>query len=81
MADYNLPGMLLFPVDTTNREFSGKLLLALKALERRYEPINGSRTAIHANLPSLPKSIYLAKGARSGPAKKFPCWKCLGMSS
>ena len=78
MADHALPRTLLLPVETTNREFDGKLLLALKALELGYEPIIGSRTAMHAVLPSLPKSIYLAKGARSGSAKVFSLLEALG---
>ncbi len=78
MADHALPRTLLLPVETTNREFDGKLLLALKALERGYEPIIGSRTAMHAVLPSLPKSIYLAKGARSGSARVFSLLEALG---
>ena len=73
-----LPRTLLLPVETANREFDGKLLLALKALELGYEPIIGSRTAMHAVLPSLPKSIYLAKGARSGSAKVFSLLEALG---
>ena len=73
-----LPRTLLLPVETANREFDGKLLLALKALELGYEPIIGSRTAMHAVLPSLPKSIYLAKGARSGSAKIFSLLEALG---
>ena len=78
MAGQDLPRSLLLPVETTNREFDGKLLLALKALQRGYEPIIGSRTAMHAILPSLPKSIYLAKGARSGSAKVFSLLEALG---
>ena len=78
MAGHDLPRSLLLPVETTNREFDGKLLLALKALERGYEPIIGSRTAMHAVLPSLPKSIYLAKGARSGSARVFSLLEALG---
>ena len=75
---YDLPRSLLLPVETTNREFDGKLLLALKALELGYEPIIGSRTAMHAVLPSLPKSIYLAKGVRSGSARVFSLLEALG---
>ena len=78
MVTRDLPRTLLLPVETTNREFDGKLLLALKALELGYEPIIGSRTAIHAILPSLPKSIYLAKGARSGSARVFSLLEALG---
>ncbi len=78
MADHVLPRSLLLPVETTNREFDGKLLLALKALELGYEPIIGSRTAMHAVLPSLPRSIYLAKGARSGSARVFSLLEALG---
>lgn len=78
MLNRELPRTLLLPVETTNREFDGKLLLALKALELGYEPIIGSRTAMHAILPSLPKSIYLAKGARSGSARVFSLLEALG---
>ena len=78
MVNRKLPRTLLLPVETTNREFDGKLLLALKALEQGYEPIIGSRTAMHAILPALPQSIYLAKGARSGSARIFALLEALG---
>ena len=61
-----VPDTLLLPVETLNREFDGKLLLALCAAERGLKPIIGGRTAIHDRLPALPRSIYLSKGVRSG---------------
>lgn len=65
------PTTLLLPVETLNREFDGKLLLALAAAERGWKPIIGGRTRMHASLPSLPRSVYLAKGVRSGSRAIF----------
>jgi surface carbohydrate biosynthesis protein len=61
-----LPETIIIPVETLNREFDGKLLLALIAAERGYKPIIGGRTRLHRHLRSLPKSIYLSKGIRAG---------------
>jgi len=66
-----VPDTLLLPVETLNREFDGKLLLALFAAERGLKPIIGGRTAIHDRLPALPRSIYLSKGVRSGSRPIF----------
>ena len=57
---------LLLPVETMNREFDGKLLLALLAAERGFKAIIGGRTLMHAKLHQLPRSIYFSKGIRSG---------------
>lgn len=73
-----VPDTLLLPVETLNREFDGKLLLALCAAERGLTPIIGGRTAIHDRLPSLPRSIYLSKGVRSGNQMLFPIIEALG---
>lgn len=62
----SVPQSLLIPVETLNREFDAKLLLALKAAGRGYRPIIGGRTLVHQQLPKLPASIYLAKGIRTG---------------
>lgn len=78
MVTRGLPRTLLLPVETTNREFDGKLLLALKALDLGYDPIIGNKTAMHAVLPSLPKSIYLAKGARCASARTVSLLEALG---
>lgn len=61
-----LPNTLVIPVETLNREFDAKLLLALMAAERGLTPIFGSRTRLHDRLSELPRSIYLSKGIRSG---------------
>lgn len=66
-----LPDTLLLPVETLNREFDGKLLLGLFAVERGWKPIIGGRTTMHAELLSLPRSVYFAKGARSGSQEIF----------
>ncbi|WP_170984237.1 surface carbohydrate biosynthesis protein [Rhodoligotrophos defluvii] len=63
-----LPDSLLLPVETLNREFDGKLLLAMHAVQRGYHPVIGSRTQIHDQLTRFPPSIYLAKGIRTGNA-------------
>jgi surface carbohydrate biosynthesis protein len=61
-----VPETLLIPVETLNREFDAKLLLALKAAGSGLKPIIGGRTRIHDSLLALPPSIYLAKGIRTG---------------
>jgi surface carbohydrate biosynthesis protein len=61
-----LPEYLVIPVETLNREFDGKLLLALCAAERGMKPILGGRTAIHRHAAALPPSIYVSKGIRVG---------------
>ncbi|MGE0212712.1 MAG: surface carbohydrate biosynthesis protein [Parvibaculaceae bacterium] len=73
-----LPQTLLIPVETLNREFDAKLLLALKAAERGYSPIIGGRTLIHRHLPKLPRSIYLAKGIRTGNRLMMSILESLG---
>ena len=60
------PEHLVIPVETLNREFDGKLLLALCAAERGFRPIFGGRTSLHRRASSLPTSIYVSKGIRVG---------------
>lgn len=67
----SVPDTLILPIETLNREFDGKLLVALAAAERGLKPIIGGRAAIHDNLPSLPRSTYLSKGVRSGSRAIF----------
>ena len=61
-----LPDHVVIPVETLNREFDGKLLLALCAHERGFRPIIGGRTEIHRRISDLPSSIYVSKGIRIG---------------
>ena len=61
-----LPKSLLIPVETLNREFDAKLLLALVALAKGFAPIIGNRRTMHDHLHKLPASIYFAKGIRTG---------------
>ena len=60
------PDTIIIPVETLNREFDGKLLLALTAAECGYRPIIGGRTRLHRHIGELPASIYLSKGIRTG---------------
>jgi surface carbohydrate biosynthesis protein len=69
---------LLIPVETLNREFDGKLLFALMAAERGWRPIVGGRTAMHQRLSSLPRSVYVAKGVRSGSRLIFSLLEKMG---
>jgi surface carbohydrate biosynthesis protein len=69
---------LLLPVETTSREFDGKLLLALFAAERGMRPIIGGRGAMHNHLHELPRSVYFAKGARSGSRRVFRQLRAMG---
>src|SRR6185369_9942151 len=69
---------MLIPVETLNREFDGKLLLALMAAERGWQPIVGGRTAMHQRLAALPRSVYVAKGVRSGSRLIFSLLEKMG---
>lgn len=62
----SLSNSLLVPVETLNREFDGKLLLALLACQRGMRPIIGGRKTVHDNLHLLPRSIYLSSSVRTG---------------
>jgi len=59
---------LLLPIETLNREFDAKLLLALHAAERGWEPIIGERTVLHGQMQKLPSSVYFSKGFKPGNA-------------
>ena len=61
-----VPRSFIIPVETLNRELDGKLLLALYALGRDWQPIIGGRTIINSQLPDLPQSVMLGKGIRVG---------------
>ena len=56
---------LLLPVETLNREFDAKLLLALHAAERDWQPIIGKRATVRDHLHEFPPSVYFSKGFRS----------------
>jgi surface carbohydrate biosynthesis protein len=73
-----LPQTIILPVETLNREFDAKLHLALRAAARGWHVIIGGRTAIHSVLPSLPRSIYLAKGIRAGDRRILRLFEQLG---
>ena len=62
---------LLLPVETLNREFDSKLLLALHAVERGWQPIIGERSTLHCRLHRYPPSVYFSKGFRSGKGQLF----------
>lgn len=72
------PEHLIIPVETLNREFDGKLLLAMLAAERGYRPIIGGRTLIHSRLHDLPRSLYLAKDVRPSSRLIFSIIEKLG---
>ncbi|MEX0923892.1 MAG: surface carbohydrate biosynthesis protein [Rhodovibrionaceae bacterium] len=65
------PRHLVIPVETLNREFDPKLLVALIACKRGWRTTIGSRTLLHERLHRLPPSIYLSKGVRSGSKPIF----------
>ena len=62
---------LLLPVETLNREFDGKLLLALHAAERGWQATVGKRSTLHDNLQRFPRSIYFSKDIRAGNEAVF----------
>ncbi len=66
-----IPRHLLLPVETQNREFDSKLLVALMACKHGWLPIIGSRAYLHERLHRLPPSIYFSKGVRSGSKPVF----------
>ena len=69
---------LLLPVETLNRELDGKLLLALHAAERGWQPIIGKHSALSNQLHKFPKSIYFSKGFRSENGPLFRIASGLG---
>ncbi len=69
---------LLLPVETLNREFDGKLLLALHAAERGWQTAIGKRSTLHHNLQRFPRSIYFSKGIRAGNKAVFRILAGLG---
>jgi len=71
-------GNLMVPVETLNREFDGKLLLALIAAESGWRSILGGQTPMHIALPLLPRSLYFAKSARSQNRKVFEIMNAMG---
>lgn len=71
---------LLLPVETLNREFDGKLLLGLHAVERGWSVIIGDRVSLHKHLGAMPPSVYFSKGFRSGNRIIFKTIAGLGHS-
>lgn len=71
---------LLLPVETLNREFDGKLLLGLHAVERGWRVIIGDRVSLHKHLGAMPPSVYFSKGFRSGNRILFKIIARLGHS-
>ena len=69
---------LLLPVETLNREFDGKLLLALHAVERGWQATVGKRSTLHDSLQRFPRSIYLSKDIRFGNEAVFRILAGLG---
>jgi surface carbohydrate biosynthesis protein len=57
---------LLLPIETLNRELDAKLLLALHAAERGWQPVIGERSVLHGLLPEFPPSVYFSKGFKPG---------------
>lgn len=71
---------ILLPVETFNREFDGKLLLALHAAERGWQAIIGERRTLHRQILSMDRSVYFSKGFRSSNRKMFQTISRLGHS-
>ena len=67
---FSVPQTLILPIETSNREFDGKLLLALVA-ERGLHPLIGGQATMIGRVPSLPRSIFLSKGVRTGSRRIF----------
>jgi surface carbohydrate biosynthesis protein len=74
------PPSLLLPVETLNREFDGKLLLALHAAERGWQTTLGKRSTLHENLQRFPHSVYFSKDIRAGNKAIFRIFAGLGYS-
>jgi surface carbohydrate biosynthesis protein len=72
------PRSLLLPVETLNREFDGKLLLGLHAVENGWRVVLGHRDSLHRHLPDMEPSIYFSKGFRSGNRRMFQIVAGLG---
>ena len=74
----SVPRHLVIPVETLNREFDSKLLVAILACSRGWRPIIGNRTRLHERLHRLPPSVYVSKGVRSGSKPIFRLLKKFG---
>lgn len=66
-----VPRRLVIPIETLNREFDPKLLVALVACKHGWRTTIGGRTLLHERLHRLPPSVYLSKGVRSGSRPIF----------
>jgi surface carbohydrate biosynthesis protein len=69
---------LLLPVETLNREFDAKLLLALHAAERGWQPVIGKYSAVNNHIRRFERSVYFSKGLRSENGPTFRIVNGLG---
>jgi len=62
---------VLLPVETQSRELDAKLLLACYLARAGMSTVIGSRQAMHNNIASLPRGIYMAKDFRRPSLRIF----------
>ena len=72
------PHSLLLPIETLNREFDAKLLLALHAAERGWEASIGKKSTLNDQAWRFGRSIYFSKDFRAGNGKMFRILSELG---
>jgi surface carbohydrate biosynthesis protein len=71
---------LYLPLESQTRELDSKVLLALTAYERGYQPFIGYKAALHHVLWSLPRGIYFAHSARQNKPGTFKAFRNFGHS-
>lgn len=69
---------LLLPIETKVREFHAKTLLATVAAARGFDVLLGEQNAILAQLPRLPRGIYIDKSVARTKRANFRRLKALG---
>jgi len=62
--------MLLFPIETSNRELIPKLYLAFKFAEKGYSSYVGQKGQIHSAIKHLKSPVYFDKGYHKGHSEK-----------
>jgi surface carbohydrate biosynthesis protein len=69
---------LYLPLESQTRELDAKVLLALTAYERGYQPLIGYKVSLHHLLWRLPRGVYFAHSARQNKPDAFKAFHGFG---